>query len=35
MKIKKISKKGVQKGEECDIITYVAEKAGVETENLK
>ena len=35
MKIKKISKKGLQKEEKFDIITYVAEKDGVETENLK
>ena len=35
MKTKKISKKGLQKGEEFDIITYVAEKDGIKTENLK
>ena len=34
MKIKKISKKGLQKGEEFDIITYIAEKDGIATENL-
>ena len=35
MKTKKISKKGLQKGENFDIITYVAEKDGVKTENLE
>ena len=34
MKIKKISKKGLQKGEEFDIITYIAEKDGISAENL-
>ena len=34
MKIKKISKKGLQKGEEFDIITYVAEKEDIKAENL-
>ena len=34
MKIKKIRKKGLQKGKEFDIITYVAEKDGILAENL-
>ena len=34
-KVEEIKKKGLQKGEKFDIITYVAEKDGVETENLK
>lgn len=31
----KLVKRGLQKGEEFDIITYVAEKDGIKTENLK
>lgn len=34
-KAKKLAKKGLQKGEKFDIITYVAEKDGIKTENLK
>ena len=34
-KVKKLAKKGLQKGEKFDIITYVAEKDGVKTENLE
>ena len=34
-KVEEIKKKGLQKEEKFDIITYVAEKDGVETENLK
>ena len=34
-KVEEIKKKGLQKGEEFDIITYVAEKDGIKTENLK
>ena len=34
-KVEENKKKGLQKGEEFDIITYVAEKDGIKTENLK
>ena len=34
-KVEEIKKKGLQKGEEFDIISYVAEKDGVKTENLE
>ena len=34
-KVEENKKKGLQKGENFDIITYVAEKDGVKTENLE
>ena len=34
-KVEENKKKGLQKGEEFDIITYGAEKDGIKTENLK
>ena len=34
-KVEENKKKGLQKGEKFDIITYVAEKDGVKTENLE
>ena len=34
-KVEEIKKKGLQKEEKFDIITYVAEKDGIKTENLK
>ena len=34
-KVEEIKKKGLQKGEKFDIITYVAEKDGIKAENLR
>ena len=34
-KVEENKKKGLKKGEKFDIITYVAEKDGIKTENLK